>query len=188
MNLMVLFLLVASSSSCLFGCIGLDCARQSTNFERNECSVSKLTFCIFIEDHKIHLDIKNSSDELYRLDLASSFLYIKSFEWQTPLTDTHADRPTSQYIPIPPGKVNVILYPKNLIAETDEEWHDVKFERWPCRKQGTPYMGREIGGRDLECELSLHLSFLNSGKDTMDCTLSATLLAKSPKERIERYQ
>jgi hypothetical protein len=152
--------------------------RFSTQFERLDCSSPPgLKYNAAVWDNRISVLIWNETDTVYKLDLSSSFLFIREKQWSTPLTDTHADRASSTFIAIPYGKYSITLYPKSLIVETDDEWHDVRWALWPCQSK-----------EHSECEVELDLAFVRSDGPSAVCKLKATLLAKIPKATSQSWK
>jgi len=163
--------------------------RYSSQFKKEDCPEALLIkFNAAIWDNKIVISILNEAGKIYKLDISSSFLFIQSASWQSPLTDTHSDRASTQFVSIPPGKVSVTLYPKNLIKETDAEWHDVNWFSWPCEGgeaiPGKPYLGRA----PKECEIQMNLAFVSQDGGTSICKLRSMLLKKRPKNASQDYQ
>ena len=175
--------------TCIFACAVIYAERFSTNFEKDSCpSDFPLKFYSYVDGFKIHLNILNGSEEIYRLDLGSSFIFIESLSWQTPFTDTHADRAATLFLNIPSGKLSLILYPKALIKETDEEWRGVHWLLWPCKKESPIPSKPYLGGAPNECDLQMILSFTNEQGKAVKCKMKAKLLTKKPSMTIEAYK
>jgi len=161
-----LLIIILMACSCAFA------GNFSTQFERLDCPAElKLKFNAYVYANKVRIFIRNESENIYRLNIAEAFLYIADRGWQSGLTDVYGNRPPSATIHLPPGKVNVELFPLTLIKETDAEWKDVRWHPWPC----------------MNCSLQLVLPFSMEGNTTV-CKLQAATQKSYPKIMSQKYQ
>ena len=116
-----------------------------------------------IEYYQLAVLLENKSEYVLTLDLEKSFISIPANAWVSRFEDNYAGKATERTAIFSKGIAGLVLYPKRLIKETDEELQDVKYYPWPWAAKDNA---------------EIHLFFKDQSDNPIECIFEGKILKK----------